>query len=221
MYIIVVGGGKVGYHLTKALLADGHEILVIERDKRKCDLITDELGGVVMHGDGCEASNLAEAGTARADMIIAVTGDDEDNMVVCQVAKVKFQVPRAIARINNPKNEGIFKRLGIDETVSSTQVIMERIQMEMPNHPMLHLLDVRAHGLEVVELKIPAGARSVGRRLREIVLPAQSVIPLIISPTKGPVVPTGDTIIEADAEVMAVTKTESEDQLRLLFTEAR
>jgi trk system potassium uptake protein TrkA len=221
MYIIVVGGGKVGYHLTKALLTDGHEILVIERDKRKCDIITDELGGVVMHGDGCEAAILADAGTARADMVIAVTGDDEDNMVVCQVAKAKFKVPRTIARINNPKNEGIFKHLGIDETVSSTQVIMERIQMGMPSHPLLHLMDMKAHGLEMVEFRIPAGAKAVGRRMRELSLPPQSVIPLIISPTRGPIVPTGETVIEAEAEMIALTRVETEDQVRLLFTEAR
>ena len=218
MYIIVVGGGKVGYHLTKALLAEGYEILVLERDRRKCETIADELGSVVMEGDGCEVATLAEAGIARADMVIAATGDDEDNMVVCQVAKLKFGVPRTIARINNPKNETIFKKLGIDETVSSTKIIMERIQMEMPSHPLLHLLDIRSYGLEIVEMKIPKDAEAVGKRLKDLELPPHSVIPLIISATRGAIVPTSDTVLEAEDEVMAVTKAEAEDLLRAQFT---
>ena len=218
MYIIVVGGGKVGYHLTAALLAEGHEILVMEKERGKCDAISEELGSVAMQGDGCEVSTLAEAGTGRADMVIAVTGDDEDNMVVCQVAKLKFNVPRTIARINNPKNEAIFKKLGIDDTVSSTQVIMERIQMEMPTHPLVHLMNLRTYGLEVVEVKIPRGSSAVGKRLRELSLPPQSVVSLVINRHRGAVVPSSDTVLEAEDEVMAVTRAENEDALRYQFT---
>ena len=218
MYVIVVGGGKVGYHLTAALLAEGHEILVLEKERQKCESITEELGSVAMQGDGCEVVTLAKAGTGRADMVIAVTGDDEDNMVVCQVAKLKFNVPRTIARINNPKNETIFKKLGIDEAVSSTQVIMERIQMEMPSHPLMHLLNLRAYGLEIVEVKIPPGARAVGKRLQDLALPPQSMVPLVINRSHGAVVPSPDTVLEAEDEVMAVTRAETEDALRYQFT---
>src|SRR3972149_6109368 len=125
MYIIVVGGGRVGYYLTKALLGEGHEVLLVEKDAAICETITDELGSVCLRGDGCEATTLAEVGTDRADMLIAVTGDDEDNLVACQVAKHKFNVPRTIARIGNPQNEMLFKKLGIDVTVSSTKIILE------------------------------------------------------------------------------------------------
>lgn len=218
MYIIVVGGGKVGFHLAKALVAEGHEILVLERDHSKCAIIAEELGSVVVQGDGCEAATLSDVGAARADVIVAVTGDDEDNLVVCQVAKLKFNTPRTIARINNPKNELIFRKLGIDETVSSTQVIMERIQSELPSHPLLHLLDLRRSGLEIVDIKIPKGASSIGKTLKEIQLPISSVVPLIISVTKGVLVPNGDTVLEVDDEVVAVTKTESEDALRTKLT---
>ena len=218
MYIIVVGGGKVGFHLAKALVAEGHEILVLERDRSKCEAIAEELGSVVTHGDGCEAATLSDAGAARADVIVAVTGDDEDNLVVCQVAKLKFNTPRTIARINNPKNEQIFRKLGIDETVSSTQVIMERIQSELPSHPLLHLLNLHRSGLEIVDIKIPKGASSVGKHLRDLQLPVSSVVPLIISTTKGALVPNGDTVLEVDDEVVAVTKAESEDALRAQFT---
>src|SRR5450756_1174488 len=124
MYIVVAGGGKVGFYLAKGLVNEGHELAIIERDRRKCEQIQEDLGSVVVRGDAAEAATLAEAGASRADVVVAVTGDDEDNLVICQMAKRKFQVQRTIARINNPKNERIFKLLGIDATVSSTEVIM-------------------------------------------------------------------------------------------------
>ena len=108
MYIIVVGGGRVGYYLTKALLDEDHEVLLVEKEAAICENVNEELGSICLRGDGCEAATLAEVGADRADMLIAVTGDDEDNLVACQVAKHKFNVPRTVARINNPKNETIF-----------------------------------------------------------------------------------------------------------------
>ena len=124
MYIIIVGGAEIGYRLANALLDEGHEVLVLEKRAEEAEFICSQLGSVCVRGDGCEAATLAEVGTGRADMLIAVTGDDEDNLVACQVAKHKFNVPRTIARIKNPKNKVIFKKLGIDVTVCSTDVIL-------------------------------------------------------------------------------------------------
>lgn len=171
MYIIVVGGGRVGYYLTKALLDEGHEVLLVEKNATICEVITDELGSICLRGDGCEAATLAEVGTDRADMLIAVTGDDEDNLVACQVAKHKFNVPRTIARIRNPKNETIFKKLGIDITISSTNIILENIETEVPTHPLTHLLTIRDKGLGIVEVKIPPGSATVGKLVKELSLP--------------------------------------------------
>lgn len=220
MYIIVVGCGKVGYYLTKALIAQGHEVLAIEQDARKCERIAEELGSVITRGDGCEAATLDSVGTARADMLIAVTGDDEDNLVACQVAKHKFHVPRTITRINNPKNETIFKKLGIDITVSSTNLILEHIEQELPTHPLIHLLNLKSQGLEIVEVKIPPDSSLVGKPLKDIVLPPESVISLVISKEKGPQIPTGNTVLGADDEVVAVTRPETENALRLALTGA-
>ena len=147
MYIIIAGGGEIGYYLAKALLDEGHEILVIEKNADRNEFICSELGSVCVRGDGCEAATLTEVGTGRADMLIAVTGDDEDNLVACQVAKYKFNVPRTIARIKNPKNEAIFKKLGVDVTVSSTNIILKNIEEEVPTHPLTHLLTIRDKGL--------------------------------------------------------------------------
>lgn len=218
MYIIVVGGGKVGYYLSQALLGEGHEVLILEKEPAKCDAICEQLGSVVVRGDGCEARTLGEVGTERADLFIAVTNEDEDNLVSCQVAKHKFKVPRTIARINNPKNEAIFKKLGIDVTISSTNLILEQIQGEVPTHPLIHLLSLKGGDLEVVEVKIPPSSSVVGKRMSEIDIPPGSVI-LLVTGRWGPQVPKGETILEADAQVVAVTKPEAEGALRASLTE--
>ena len=214
MYMIVIGGGRVGYYLTKALLDEGHEVLIIEKDATVCESITAELGGICIRGDGCEASTLTEVGTERADMFIAVTGDDEDNLVACQVAKYKFNVPRTISRIRNPKNEGIFKKLGIDVTVSSTNIILEHIEEEVPTHPLTHLLEIRDKGLEIVEVKIPPDSTTVGKSVKELSLPPGSVLSLIIRKEHKPYVPAANTILQAGDQIIAVTTPESEEALR-------
>ena len=214
MYVIIIGGGKVGYYLGKALLEEGHEILVVEKDAERNDFICNELGSVSIRGDGCEVTTLTEVGTGRADMFIAVTGDDEDNLVACQVAKHKFNVPRTIARINNPKNEAIFKELGIDVAVSSTEIILENIEEEVPTHPLTHLLDIRDTNLEIVELKIPDEATTIGKKLAELSLPPESVLSLIIRKHQKPIIPTPQTVIQADDQIIAVTNADSEEELR-------
>ena len=214
MYIIVVGGGRVGYYLAKALLDEGHEVLLIEKNATICEIVTDELGSVCLRGDGCEAATLAEVGTGRADMLIAVTGDDEDNLVAFQVAKYKFNVPSTIARIRNPKNETIFKKLGIDVTVSSTNVILEHIEEEVPTHPLTHLLEIRDKGLEIVEVKIPVESAAVGKPVKELSLPPGSVLSLIIRKARKPIVPAANTILQAEDQIIAVIPPESEEALR-------
>ena len=218
MYIIIVGGGKVGYYLSQALLSEGHEVLILEKDAARCGAICEQLGSVVVRGDGCEARTLGDAGTERADILIAVTDEDEDNLVACQVAKHKFKVPRTIARINNPKNETLFKKLGIDVTVSSTNLILEHIEVEVPTHPLVHLLTLKGGALEIVEVKIPPNSSVVGKHIRDITFPPDSVVCLMIG-RWGAQVPTGDTVLEADAQVVAVTRPEAEGALRAALTE--
>ena len=215
MYILIVGGGKVGYYLARSLVNEGHEILLIEKDSKKCDRIAEELGSVVMRGDGCEARTLADAGTERADIVVAVTGDDEDNLVICQVAKKKFGVPRSIARINTPKNEEVFRRRGIDVTVSSTNVILAHLEHELPTRNLIHLMSFRNRtGLEIVELRVPASSPVIGRRLKDIELPPDSVVTLIVNEGDGALVPTPDTILRVNDEIVAVTQPERELALR-------
>ena len=214
MYIIVVGVGRLGYYLIKALLEEGHEVLGIEKKATVCETVTDELGSVCLRGDGCEIATLNEAGTNRADMFIAITGDDEDNLVACQIAKRKFNVPFTIARMRNPKNEALFKKLGIDATVSTTNIILEYIEQEMPTHPLTHLLTIRDKGMEIVEVKIPPESTAVGKSLKELSLPPESILSLIIRKHAKPLIPRADTVLQAKDQVIAVTTPESEEALR-------
>ena len=214
MYIIVIGGGKVGFYLAKELVESNHEVLVIEQDPEKAREVQDELGDIVMEGDGCEATVLDKAGTARADMLLAVTGDDEDNLIACQVAKQRFNVSRTVARINNPKNEEIFRKLEVDITVSATSAILAHIEQELPTHQLIPLMKLKQSGLEIVEVRIPDDSRVVGHRVKEIMLPYQSMITLIIDSDGNPKVPSADTVIRGGDEIVAVTAHESEESLR-------
>jgi len=214
MYIVIAGGGRVGYYLTKALLNEGHEVLVIEKNAVVHETFVEEMGSICIRGDGCEATTLEEVGTGRADMLVAVTGDDEDNLVACQVARHKFNVPRTIARIRNPRREKLFKQLGVDITVSSTQIILEVIQQEVPTHPLTHLLDIRDKGLEIVNVKISPESNTVGKSIRELPLPKESKLALIIPKERGPRVPSPSTILKAGDQVIALTPPESEEKLR-------
>ena len=214
MYIIVIGGGRVGYYLIKALMDEGNEVLLVEKQANICEAISDELGSVCTRGDGCETATLAEVGTDRADMLIAVTGDDEDNLVACQVAKHKFNVPRTIARIRNPKNETLFKKLGIDVTVSSTDIILEHIEGEVPTHPLTHLLAIEDKGVEIVAVKIPPESTTVGKSVRQLSLPQGSRLALVIRQEGKHRVPTLNTILRAGDQIIALTTPESEEALR-------
>ena len=217
MYVIIIGGGKVGFYLGKELLEAGHEVLIIEKDGGRSAQIVEELGGIVMVGDGCEVATLDKAGLTRADMALAVTGDDEDNLISCQIAKRRFNVPRTVARINNPKNEEIFLKLGIDTTVSATGVILANLEQELPAYPLIPLLRLQ-HGLEIVEAKVPGDAAVVGRRIRDLLLPQQSLIALIIDPDGTPKIPTGETVLQAEDAIVAVTRIDNMDRLRDILT---
>ena len=214
MYIVIVGGGRVGYYLAKALLEEGHEILIIEQDRNIAATINDELGNICTRGDGCEVATLVEAGAGRADMFVAVTGEDQHNLVACQIAKHKFKVTRTIARIRNPKNEGLFKKLGIDITISSTNVILEHITESVPTHPLTHLMEIPGGGLEVVEVRLPVGSSSIGKAVKDLSLPAGSMLSLIIRKDQKPIIPVPTTVLMAGDQIIAVTSAESEAAIR-------
>jgi trk system potassium uptake protein TrkA len=213
MYIIIGGGGDVGYYLTKSLLSQGHEVLLLEKGATRYLSLAEELGQSVVRGDACEARTMEEVGVNRADVVISVTGEDDDNLVICQMAKERFKVARTIARINNPKNELLFQKLGIDITVSPTRSILSLIEVELPGSTFVTLMTLKRAGLGIIEVRVPEDSPIVGRTLSAIKLPRSGNIALIIRDNEH-IVPIADTKILAHDEVYALVNREGEDALR-------
>ncbi|MGO8948316.1 MAG: potassium channel family protein [Ktedonobacterales bacterium] len=213
MYILIGGGGQVGYYLTKGLLQQGHEVLLLEKDSRRVSQLSEELGSAITRGDACEAQVLADVGCERADIVIAVTGDDEDNLVICQLAKARFNVRRTIARVNDPRNDDLFRKLGIDVTVSPTRTILHMIEAEIPHHIVVPLMTLTHAGLGLVEVTIPPDSRAAGRELKTLHLPS-SVNVALVARGDSNITPTGDTIIQAEDRLFALVTAEGESILR-------
>ena len=209
MFVLVVGGGKVGYYLTKELIESGHEVVLMEKDRSRAEEITDQIGSVVVAHDGCEGKYLAEAGANRADIVAAVTGDDEDNLVICQMAKHHFDVARSIARVNNPKNESLFKHLGVDEIISPTRMVLGSIEQDIPVHELLHLAALGGGELELIEAHLQAGSPAVGRATKDLQIPdGCSLFAYIRDGVASPLRP--DTILNEGDKVIAIGRTECE-----------
>ena len=216
MYIIIGGGGEIGYYLTKSLLSQGHEVLLLEKGASRYQALNEELGQAVVRGDACEAKTMEEVGVSRADVVIAVTGDDEDNLVICQMAKKRFKVGRTIARLNNPKHTEIFQKLGIDITVSPTRSILSLIEVELPSSHFVPLMTLKSAGLEIIEVRIPAESPIAGKMLRDLNLPRSGNLALIIR-DKQFITPTAETQIMPNDEVFALVNREGEEALRRAF----
>ncbi|MGQ9487066.1 MAG: potassium channel family protein [Armatimonadota bacterium] len=218
MYIILVGAGNVGYYLAKTLLSAGHEVLLIERDKRRYDLLRDEFGEVVMRGRGDEIRIMREAGADRADIVVACTGDDEDNLIISQIAKWYFNVPRTVARINDPRNESIFQQLGIDATVSSTNIIYHLIEQEIETGEVIPLAALKRGNIEIVDVELSTRSPVIGKRIQDLPLPPDALIVCIIRQDNA-MLPHADTVLEPNDSVITLVSTQSERQLRKVFAE--
>ena len=209
MFVLIVGGGKVGTYLTRGLLRQQHEVVVIEKDARKAQLMTNLLeSDVAIVGDGCDPNVLLQAGVQRADVVVADTGDDEDNLVVTIITQ-KHSNARCIARVNNPKNKLIFESLDADRPVtviSSTEIILDMID-ERVNACDLEPLARVGHGdLELVQLRIADGSPANGKRVADVALPRGSVIVAVDHGDGNVVVPNGDTTLRRGDDVIAMIK---------------
>lgn len=216
MYVIVVGAGKVGYYLAKALIQEGHEVLVLEKDRKTVENLRDELGELIAYGDGCEIRTMSEIGMGRANVVVAVTGDDEDNLVICQMAKRKFGVPRTIARVNDPKNEELFRELGIDQTVSSTRIIFNLLEQQIETGQVIPLAALKKGEIEVVEANVTPGSSVAGLKIGQIDLPPNTLIISVIRDDHA-MIPHSDTKLREGDSVIAMIKAEREKELRAVF----
>ncbi len=216
MYAIIVGAGKVGRNLARELISKGHEVTVIESSRSRYLVVEEELEHAVHYGDATELWVLERAGIQRADLVIAVTGDDEDNILVCQVAKEKYLCDRIIARVNNPRNHDHFRLLGIQPADSATDLILRLIEHEVPRYGLVHLLALEEERLEIIELEVSQDAPTVGEKVSDIVLPEGSLIISVLRAGSG-FVPKPDTVLQAGDEVLLVLDVGLEDAITAYF----
>ncbi len=211
LYIIIGGAGQVGYFLTKALIEDGHEVTLIEKDPRRVNELERELGESVLRGDACEVRTLEEAGCERAHYLLAVTGDDEDNLVMCQMAQA-LHTKRTIARVNNIANIEFFKKLGIDIVISPTQAILDIIKAELPLRQVVHLTSAPRASERLVEIVVPGDASILGVRADSLGLDSHASLVLIVREETS-FKPAPDTPILAGDKLFAVVDEAGEAQL--------
>ncbi len=214
MFVLVAGGGKVGSNLARALRRMTHEVTIIEQERDRFLQLEHDFEHAAIMGDATELFVLERAGVGRPpDLVVAVTGDDEDNMVICQMARERYGAEKTIARVNDPRNQAHFDLLGVSPTVSATQTIMALIEHEVPEHDLIHLLELRKENLEIVEVQIDKSSPSAGKRVSELKLPAGS---RLISVMRGgqAEIPDSDSQLQPGDQVLAILEPGKEDELR-------
>ncbi|OGX17654.1 MAG: hypothetical protein A3K83_06415 [Omnitrophica WOR_2 bacterium RBG_13_44_8b] len=212
MYILIAGAGKVGYFLAKRLVASKHTVSIVDKEKDICEEIAKELEALVVFGDACDPRILEEAGIERADVLVAATGEDEDNLIICQLAKERFAVRRTVARVNNPDNEFTFAELGIDVPVDSTKIIAKIIEEEASFSDFVNLMSFKRGKLAIVRVDLPQDSPVINKEIKDIELPPDSVLVSIVRGEEV-IVPKGDTLLKAGDDVIALTLIGNEPQL--------
>lgn len=203
MYALIVGAGKVGWNLARELIDKGNEVTLVEENRRRYETVEEELEHAIQYGDGTELWVLERAGIERADLVVAVTGDDEDNILICQVATEKYGVERVVARCNNPRNLQHFELLGIKPAVSATDLILRLIEHEVPKYGLVHLLDLKEERLEIIEMEVGIGSPADGVRVADLGLPDGSLVISILRDGGG-FVPVGESEVRGGDEVLVV-----------------
>ncbi len=217
IYVVIAGGGKVGSFLARKLTEKGNAVAVIEKNERTCRELAASLDIMVVQGDACDLKYQEEAQVGRADVFAAVTGDDDDNLVACQLARVSFNVPRTVARVNNPKNERIFQMMGID-AISSTTVISELIEKRASLGDIITLYTLKKGNLAIVEVDIPEeGSDACCKPVRELGLPKGCVLVTVVRKEEV-LIPHGDDVLQPGDSVIAVTSLDQEEYLRRILT---
>jgi len=209
MDIVIVGAGKVGYYLVKTLLPNKHRITVIEKNQDCCNRIASDLDVAVLHGDGTDINLLSEAGTQHADVFIAVTGKDQDNLIACQLAKRNFHVKRTIARVNNPKNISVFEKLGVDIAVSSTSTIAEMIEKEIDFSAVKTLTKMKKGDLVISEVLLSKKSHACNKRVMDMKLPKEAILMSVIRGDET-FVPNGQTVLRENDTVFIICKQSSQ-----------
>ena len=214
MYVLIAGGGKAGANVMRTLLRNGHEATIIEQDRNRFERLEAEFEHQAMQGDATELFVLEKAGVKRPpDLVLALTGDDEDNMVIAQIAKEKYGVPKVIARVNDPRNQPHFDLLGISPTVCATSSILGLVEHEVPEHDLVHLLELRKENLEIVEVQIDKSSPCAGTTVEKLRLPEGARLISVMRDGKAEIA-VGKTELKPGDQVLAVLQPGKEDELR-------
>jgi trk system potassium uptake protein TrkA len=214
MYTIVAGGGKVGANVARTLIRLGHELTLIEQSRERYEMLEGEFEHQVQQGDATELFVLERAGIRRPpDLVLALTGDDEDNMVICQLAREKYDVQKVIARVNDPRNQQHFDLLGIGQTICATSSILSLVEHEVPEHELIHLLELRKENLEIVEVQIDKDSPCAGRVIERLKLPEGARLISVMRDGKAEIAGSA-TELRAGDQVLAILEPGKEDELR-------
>ena len=220
MFVLIVGGGKVGLNTARQLIILGHEIVIVEQRSFRYDVVSDAVGDDrVIFGDGTEIWVLEKAGIGRADMVVAVTGDDEDNIIIAQIAEQKFGVPKVVARVNNPFNQPTFDLLGIENTVSATTGMLNLIMHELPAHKFVHLLSLRREKIELVELEVGDNSPFANTLVQDIDLPEGVLLVAILRAGDALVARGQSEILPGDYVICLLPRGQEQDLIRVFLPE--
>jgi trk system potassium uptake protein TrkA len=220
VYVVVAGGGKVGANLVRSLIRLGHEVTVVEQRRDRFEALEEEFEHQAMHGDATELHVLERAGIARPpDIVIAATGDDEDNIVICQLAREKYGVPKVIARVNDPRNQPHFDLLGISPTICATSGLLGLVEHEVPRHDLVHLLELRKENLEIIEVQIDKASPCAGKTIDGLTLPEGSQVISVVRNGQAQIA-NGSTRLEPGDQVLAILQPGKEDELKRVLLKA-
>lgn len=219
MYIMIVGGGDLGFSLTKLLMEEGHEVALVEKDPNRFARLSEELGESVILGDGAEQRTLMDLGANRADVLVAVTGTDPDNLVICQLAKLIYLIPRTIAKINDPRNEELFSSVGVDATVSSTKIIASLIEEKIDAGMTIPILAFKEGGVEIFKSELSKDSSLINRKISKLKLPDECIIIAILRGNQV-IIPRGDTVFREGDTIIVLIKKEKKEAFKRLFLEA-
>jgi trk system potassium uptake protein len=214
VYIIIVGGGEVGFHLAREFIEGGHEVLVIEPDQKQRDRLEEELGDITLTGEGCRIQCLDQAGISRADVFIAAKDADENNLAACQLAKLKYKVPRVIAKVNNPRNRNIFRKLGIEDLVDVAALVLENLKAHIPVFPLVRVLSLEQAGVEVVQVRVTESSPLADKKLGETPVGFLAESACLVRTGSSPQVADESTKLQVGDSLICVVPYDKLDKLR-------
>ena len=214
MYVVIIGGGRVGKDLARLLMPEGHDVVLLEKDEELSETLSKQFDALIINGDGTDVEYLKDAGLNKADVLVSVTGDDKTNLIAAQLAEKMFKVPNVIARVNDPKNEGVFANLGVENTVSTTRASSMKIKNMLGDSRVV--LTVGGKDAQVMDIKVKEGAPIAHKQIKEAGLPKGSIIVSILR-NDNTLIPDGKTVLRPGDIVTILARLNTADHVKKLF----